>query len=382
MIDLRSRRILDFVLIDEKSYDSLRIRRLMNRVCDRVGLPRRGFYFECGIWKSSKLVTGAKHSDLPGIAAIQTGFGTLGVEFRHAKTPRAKPIERVLGLLQDRLEAIPGYAGRNEVVDRFERIHRAKLDVDARRKHPSEAGFMSAEQWFGVLERICEEFNEAPLHGGSTNGLSPDDAWEKLQDSDNPPAKLPPEARHLLATHRTAVTVGRNGVRITIGKRSFVYRSAETGDRRGQRVIAWFEPEAPEFCTITDADGRNPVVVPLAPSVPAMDATREEMAAGMASAAAHEGAIRERYSQIRTKFLPAVRTNIVCPSVAEFGRSVETQRDQLKLIANEQARRASGLRSRLAETNPGPGSAALAADAASDPERAEALGRLAAFASS
>lgn len=383
MIDLRTRRILDFVLIDERSYDALRVRRLMNRVCDRFGLPRRGFYFEGGIWEKSRIVTGGRRaSGVAGPAEIETGFRALGILFRHARTPRAKPVERVLGLLQDRLEAVPGYAGRNEMVDRFERVHRAKLDVETKRKHPAEAGFLSAEQWFECFGRICEEFNATPLHGRSTEGLSPDAAWERFQNLENPPSKLPGEARHLLATHRSVVTIGRNGVRITVGKNAFVYRSAETGERCGQRVIAWFDPDAPEFCTITDLESRDPITIPLAPAIPAMDATREQLEAAMESVHSHEGAVRERYSRLRAAYIPATRANLIAPSTAILGREMKAQRDAAKGAATKRSRIEADLKRHLADALPGRGGAALAADASADIDRAAALRRLADFASS
>lgn len=385
MIDLRTRRILDFVLIDEKSYDALRVRRLMNRVCERFGLPRRGFYFEGGIWEKSRIVTGGRRaSGVAGPAEIETGFRALGIQFRHARTPRAKPVERVLGLLQNRLEAVPGYAGRNEMVDRFERVHRAKLDVDARRKHPAEAGFLSAEEWFERFGRVCEEFNATPLHGRATEGLSPDAAWERFQDLENPPAKLPPEARHLFATHRSVRKIRKNGICISIGKgkNAFVYRSAETGDRVGQQVVAWFDPDSPEFCTITDMDNRNPVTVPRATSIPAMDATREELEEAMASVQSHERAIRERYSRLRASYIPAARPNLVAPSTAALGREMKAQRDAAKGAATKRSRIEADLKRHLADALPGGGGAALAAAAASDPERAAYLNDVANWISS
>lgn len=58
MIDERSKRILDFILVPEKHYTGINVRTLINRVCQRYGLPRCGFYLENGLWKSSKLVGG------------------------------------------------------------------------------------------------------------------------------------------------------------------------------------------------------------------------------------------------------------------------------------------------------------------------------------
>lgn len=377
MIDLRSRRILDYVLIDEKSYDGLRIRRLMNRVCDRPGLPRRGFYFEGGIWKKARVVTGGKRQNACGTVEIETGFRSLGLDFVHAGTPGAKPIERVIGMTQDMMEWVPGYCGRNEMTDRFERIHRAKLDVEARRRTPLEAGFLSADEWFGALSSIFERYNKSRQdRSRSTGGLSPNDAWKQFNREDDPLVRIPPEARHLLATHRTEVKVGRNGVTVRLGD-TFTYRSEETGRRYGERVIAWFDPESPDFCTITDLDKRHPVVVPRAVTAPAMGATRAEMSAAKASVAAHEGVIRERYSELRSEYMPPTRRAVVSLGTARLGAAMGAQRAAAEEEQKQRSRTSKDLVRRISNVMPVTRSRALAEDMASDPVRAEAAARLA-----
>ena len=54
MIDfLRSTCILGFVLLSAKNYNARAIRTLITKVSDQHGLPRKGFYFERGIWEKS-----------------------------------------------------------------------------------------------------------------------------------------------------------------------------------------------------------------------------------------------------------------------------------------------------------------------------------------
>ena len=59
LVDCRSKKILDFILIPEKRYTGAHIRTLLNHGCTEIGLPRRGFHFENGTWRKSKLVGGA-----------------------------------------------------------------------------------------------------------------------------------------------------------------------------------------------------------------------------------------------------------------------------------------------------------------------------------
>src|SRR5206468_2907327 len=92
MIDERTTKILGFVLIQERNYNSLDIRSLITLVCSEHGLPRNGFSFERGLWRSSKILTGTRGIDLQGEADM--GLRRLGMRFRHAQLPRGKVIER------------------------------------------------------------------------------------------------------------------------------------------------------------------------------------------------------------------------------------------------------------------------------------------------
>src|SRR5207245_575223 len=58
-IDTRTTCILGYALMPERSYNARVIRSLVTRVCDEYGLPRKGFYFERGIWENSKILKGA-----------------------------------------------------------------------------------------------------------------------------------------------------------------------------------------------------------------------------------------------------------------------------------------------------------------------------------
>jgi len=119
MIDVRTDYVLGFLLIPERNYDSLAIRSLVTICAAKHGLPRRGFYFERGIWKSSRIISG-KRDALP-FEDADRGLRGLGMDLRHAKLPRAKVVERTIGLIQNRMERLPGYAGRNEILDVRER---------------------------------------------------------------------------------------------------------------------------------------------------------------------------------------------------------------------------------------------------------------------
>ena len=87
------------------------------------------------MWRTARLLHG--RADEINWHQTEMGLRGLGLQFRHAKLPRGKVIERVFGLLQNYLESEPGYAGRDERHDKFERVQeqislvrRGKADPD------------------------------------------------------------------------------------------------------------------------------------------------------------------------------------------------------------------------------------------------------------
>src|SRR5204862_185231 len=83
MVDLRSRCILSFALLPEKSYNSQAIRTLITKAALEHGLPRKGFYFENGLWRTSKLIKGSQ-SPAP-FSEFELGQTEFGLRFIHAR---------------------------------------------------------------------------------------------------------------------------------------------------------------------------------------------------------------------------------------------------------------------------------------------------------
>ena len=334
MIDVRSKRVLDFVLIDARSYNATSIRSLNSRVCTRYGLPRAGWHFESGIWKKAKLVGGAVKSDL--VDDVEETFAQrLGLRMIHSLpgNARAKVIENVAGRLQDLMEGEPGYVGRNEMVVKYERVQAAKRDVEARRKHPAEAGFLSGEQWHARLQEICEQYNATPQDTKVMGGrMSPDEAWEKyqLRNGDGKVeglTRLPEELRYLLASHRQCASVTRAGVALFSGK--YRYQSEVTGAKQGEQVIAWFDPEHPETLAITDLRGENVQTVPRIAKVDAYNGflgTPQVATRSQSLVNAHNGYGRRRHSELRTKYFPPARIVVAETATLEKGREMNRQR--------------------------------------------------------
>ncbi len=336
MIDLRSTRILGFVLISERTYNAAAIRTLTTKVCDEYGLPARGFYYENGIWKSSKLLKGSA-DDALSWGETEMGLREFGLKFRHARLPRAKPVEGIMGAVQNLMEGLPGYVGRNEQIEKFERVQTLMGQVKARKLDP-QGHFMDREQWIDELGRLAEAYNSTRQDGKMCAGLSPDEAFEKCRNLADPPIQFSAQCRYLLAHHKRPVVVTSNGITLRFGKQAFNYRNAATGNLRGQNVLAWFNPEMPEILTVTDMNRQNPFCVSRSPDVPAMDASPEILEQEYARIAAHGSHARERYKILKAKNPITFRPMLADRATVELGAEIGQQREALETVRREDER--------------------------------------------
>jgi hypothetical protein len=369
-IDVRSLCVLGFALQPERNYNARTIRTLITRVCDEHGLPRRGFYFERGIWKSSRLLKGDAKADPSSWGETELGLRSLGLEFRHSKLPRSKPVERVIGALQDLCEGEPGYVGRDEMHERFERVQKAKLEVAARKAQPSDH-FYSLDEWVARLEEICNRYNSTAQNGKMTCDLSPDEAFVKFTRAADPVIKLPASCRYLLAHHKRPLKVTSNGITLRFGKQAFNYRDEATGRLRGKTVLAWFNPELPEILTVTDMNRENAFCVERSQDVPAMDCPEELLGQELARIEAHQSYARVRYRMLKSKFATPFRRVIADAATVELGTRINAEQTRVAAARSQEQRQQGKLRKLSRGLN-----MAISDRAARRPETAPALERL------
>lgn len=328
MIDTRTLRVLGYALHAETNYNARVIRSLITKVCDEHGLPRKGFLFENGIWKS-RILKGDTDADQFSWGETELGLRSLGLRFWHSRLPRSKPVERVIGAIQDLCEGEPGYVGPDEMHERFERVQRAKLLVAAQKVHPSEH-FLSFEQWENRLGEICAVYNSNKQDGKMTGGNSPDDAFEKFEKRDDPPTKLPAGCRYLLSHHMRPLRVTGNGLTLRFGKQVYNYRNEQTGRLRGQSVLAFFNPDLPEIITITDMKRENAFTVERTQEVPAMDAPAELLGQEMERINAHMSYGRTRYRTLKAKFSVPFRRTIADHGTVNLGVEIAIQQNAVQ----------------------------------------------------
>jgi hypothetical protein len=327
--DRRSRRVLGFCLIPEKSYDSISIRNHIVVTADSHGLPKY-MEWERGIWQKTKLLKGDTNADFVPPEEAELGLRELGIQFVHRRSPKAKIVERVIGALQDLMEGEPGYCGRNEQTERFEEFYKLKADCEAGRADPREH-FYTFEQWEGRLAELCAEYNRTPCgRDTALAGMSPDQAYEAFQNPSDPAIKFDAGTRYLLSTHRRVVRINAEGIDFSVGKRQFLYRGGRSGEFIGKKMLVWFDPESPDIAYVTDLKRQNPFAVERVNPISPVGAAREEISDEMHKLREHQKPIRTLYRALKAKFKQTFRKNIVTADIVETGRAFTQAAEEIK----------------------------------------------------
>jgi hypothetical protein len=339
MIDERCLLPLGYALHSEATYNSRIIRSLITRVHDDYGLPRKRFYFENGIWKA-KLLRG----DEVEAAHTEKGLREFGIRFQHAKLPRAKVVERVLGLVQDRMERLPGYVGRDEIHDRFERIQDKLNQAKNGKLHPS-SFLLSKDDYCFQLDTLLEAYAREPQQGGILDGLSPVEAWNRFQ-SPEPMVRLGGMIRYLLAHHRLPLKVQKSTITLRSSLGGGRYCNEHTGRFDGQRVLVWVDPEHLDCVGITSMDQKEgPFIVQRLEDIPAIDAAPELIAAGKRQIADAMSYSKTLYRSVSAKFTKHnFRKLMVDPATLKRGEEFDTQQKRVRSERKDAGAKMRGVR--------------------------------------
>jgi hypothetical protein len=342
MCDIRSEFILSFVLIADKSYNGRDVRNLITTTCDRWGLPRKGFYFEKGSWKSNAVTNGISWAETEH--GITTG---LNRRFVHAREARAKIVERIFAAFQNYTERVQGYVGRDERHDCYEKMQK-QLQAVRSGKIPGVEALLTQQELCAVIETIIDQYNNDPQGGKYCLGMTPEEAYLK-NFGDVPLVKLGRTTRYLLADTVEKVKVGRNGISLIRGKDRFIYKSEETGRLQGKEVLAWFSPENPDILGVTDLKKQNPFTVERAQAVPLMDADPDLLAQELARNETHNGYGKRLYKAVKQRFPDELRDRMFAPTImdeetATLGLELEYQRQQ----ADKQRKKTTKQREKIA----------------------------------
>lgn len=330
-IDVRSRMVLGHALHSAPVYNMRIVRSLLLRVHDEFGLPE-ALLLERGMWKTAKIIKG----DELDITHTELGLREFGIRFQHRTRPCGKIIERVIGLLQNQMERVPGYAGRDERHDRFERTQEQALAVTSGREHPSK-NFLHKSDWLRQLDDIIRRYNHERQEGKLQ--ATPVETWNANLLKQGT-VHLGEKARFLLAHHKKPVKVQSRGIRLPASLGGGLYYNEVTGRFAGQRMIAWINPDELEAIVLTSLDLRDgPHIVDRAEALSPIGATEGELASAQAQIAAHNGYARTRYRVIQDHLARRTfRRLLVDRPTAELGERVTTQSTAAKQERQKKAR--------------------------------------------
>jgi hypothetical protein len=329
--DFRALRIIGWSMQPDRNYSSLTIRSLCTHVFAEHGVPSV-LAFERGIWESSSLIKGRDPAPFEFTEVVQ-GLREFGIKFIHSIRPRSKTVERIGGLVQDLMEAEPGYCGRNERVDAPETLRKQMAEVEARKVHPSKY-FYSYEDWHKRFGEIVNQYNAAPQQGRILAGMSPDEALMKLADVEDPPMQFSAGLRYLLAHDKRPAKVTLNGVTFQVGKQKFNYRGNEIAHLVGQDVLAWFDPENPETLVVTDMQRRNPICVERSKEVSALECVTDpdsgRLAQELRRVAGQGSYMKARFTAVKSKFPMPQRRALADVRTLQLGQQIEEQKTARK----------------------------------------------------
>ena len=290
-IDVRSRMALGHALHSASNYNMRIVRSLLLRVHDAFGLPET-LLLERGMWRTAKIIKG----DELNITATEQGLREFGIKFQHRTTPRGKVIERVIGLLQNQMERLPGYVGRDERHDRFERVQDQIRDIESGREHPSKF-FLSKADLLAHLDALILRYNHE-RQDGELKG-SPIECWNTHLLPEGT-VNLGEKARFLLAHHKKPVKVQSRGIRLPTSLGGGLYYNEYTGRFAGETMLAWINPDEPEAIALTSLDRRNgPYIIDRADPLPPIGASADQLAKVQAQIDAHNNYTRTQYRVIQ-----------------------------------------------------------------------------------
>jgi hypothetical protein len=347
MTDLRTGYPLGFLLIPGH-YNGEHVRSLTLKVHDAVGLPRFGFYFERGVWKS-RLVTGDNRQGTPvHWREAENGLCShgLSMDIRHATTPRAKPIEGVFRILQERMRCIPGFVGFNERIYDAEQFQAVKAraqrgDAEALTKFPTSA------EWAAKISAVLQDFAHDPQNGKMLDGKAPAEAWSD-EIRARPLRKLAAESRYILSTHQKRLTVRQQGIMLKIRGRPHLYYNEHTGPLIGRDVLAFYNLELPELLTVSDVHRQNYFSVREV-EVPAMSATPARLAQVNELRTAHMSHAKGIFGEIRHEVVSTItRDREHSEQSRELGRFHNREMERGQAEKSQWGRKARRLESALA----------------------------------
>ncbi len=326
-VDVRSKRILNFGLIDAEGYRQDEILRTLFASVKEFGLPREGWLFESGTWESGKMMA---YGTIDSIDGLRKNFADrLGLKIRNClpAAPRGKPVENIGKALQCYIRKYKNWVGPDEKRLKFEDAQRALAAVRSGRASAQDVGIPTFEDWVNELQNnVIPEYNstaqESRLMGGDKIVfMSPDAAWEEFQprDANGNVVGTNYLSKDLewLFYHKETVTVGRNGIRLPYAGGAF-YLGPDTGKFYGQQVFAYVNPDDFSAIIISDLKQETFYAVPRLAPISRFNASSQDIKQAHEQMRSQDESLRMIVRQIKSENTFKIPERTIIPTDGLF----------------------------------------------------------------
>lgn len=352
--DGRSRKLMGWAMSLDKGPTAKLVAAAFLDALKRAGQVPHELWLENG-WVFGRANAIVGKGNLTG-DVIVAGLERFGCELHwylpHSPTSKGE-LEGAFEALQRRMERLPGYTGREQRHDASEQFKREQREIRTGKLDPARCRFEFAE-FVKVWAKIVEDFNATPQRG-HLQTLSPNDAFARFPNTENPPITLTPDLLALLCHGQQRVEVRLDGVRFTDCGRPLRVRGGRLPEFIGRELWAFTDtPETEEVIFMT-LDGAEMFIEPVCGAVDYREAVNTPGAGRLAEESRkigqqrraikdHAAALRSRFGDPRAAALQAVRSPTAAPPDEIPARvpvgNLAFARNLSRGIAEVQARRA------------------------------------------
>ncbi len=303
-MDFASRKWVGWSISDDKAPTAELVCEAILDGFRRHGVPRKLFVENGFVFGKSVNVNGRVNDQGQTIVAGLAQYGCTIHHFDKMSPTSKGELEKSFDLFQRQMERHPGYGGRLQSRDASDSFKRQQRLInsgkdDARQHRHTFAAFIK------VMNDFVETYNNTPQFG-HLQGDSPNQAFDKMSDKNDPPISFDNQLYWMLANERYRVIVKSGGVRFRHYGREIQVRGGELPDHIGQEFWALVDRRDSSMVTFMSLDYRKTFTVE-ACQQPSADESRIASGSGVLAAELkkighHMGAVKNEAKDLTRAF--------------------------------------------------------------------------------